>query len=60
MVVKQLTLKAEMSGLRALKKRSFAGADVVRLIFAGCIAQAEVVWFIKRQSLGTQNTRDLS
>ena len=38
-VVKLLTLKAEMSGLKALKKRLFAGADVVRLI--------------KRQGLGT-------
>lgn len=45
MVVKRLSLKAEMSELRALKKRLFAGADVVRLI--------------KRQGLGTHNRRDL-
>jgi hypothetical protein len=32
MVVKRLSLKAEMSELRAFKKRLFAGADVVWLI----------------------------
>jgi hypothetical protein len=45
MVVKRLSLKAEMSELRALKKRLFAGADVVRLI--------------KRQGLGTPKLKRL-
>jgi hypothetical protein len=53
---------------RPIKKRLFAGADVVRPIFARCIAQAdlvrpifarciaeaELVRLIKRQGLGTK------